>query len=342
MLKRYTQNTIPLFSALGLFVLIMDSKTAILGAAEGVQICIQTLIPSLFPFFIISGYFCKVYSQIKLPFLEPVMRLCGIPQGAESLFIIGILGGYPVGAKNIADAFIDGKIDKKTAHRMLGFCNNAGPAFVFGVVSGIFDSPIKCWLLLFILLLSAILTSCILPGKNRHKCIQMDKKVPSFTECFEGSITSTASVCGWVILFRVLITILKRWLLWIFPVRIQLILTGILELSNGCISLGEIENEGLRFILSSAFLSFGGICVYLQTKSVTKKLGTGYYFPGKLIQTSLCIIISAIVQQFAAEYSRSTLILLIAIPVVILLICFVYTYKQQKKNNCSNFNTAVV
>ena len=341
-MQRFSKIAIPIFVTMGLFVLIMDSKTAIAGAAEGVQLCIHTLIPSLFPFFIISGYFCKVYSQIKLPFLTPIMHTCGIPQGAESMLVLGLLGGYPVGAKTIADAFSSGQIDSKSAKRMLGFCNNAGPSFVFGVIGGMFEKPLIPWLLFIIQILSSLITGCILPDKSCTKITRMNNQSASFSKCFEGSIRSTASVCGWVILFRVFIKILQRWILWLFPEGLQVIAMGVLELSNGCIGLQGIEDEGLRFVLSSAFLSFGGICVYLQTKSVTATLGTGCYLTGKFIQTLLSVILSGIIQQFISGSHRSTTIRLISIPIIVLLVCIGYMYKQQKKNNCSNFCTSVV
>jgi hypothetical protein len=64
-------------------------------------------------------------------------------------------------------------------------------------------------------------------------------------------------------------------------------LWGILELTNGCIHLGTLEDPELRFAVCAVLLSFGGLCVTMQTVSVTGKLGSGLYFPGKILQTCI-------------------------------------------------------
>lgn len=107
-----------------------------------------------------------------------------------------------------------------------------------------------------------------------------------------------AQVCGWVILFRIVITFLERWFLWLLPAEISAMIVGFLELSNGCLSLaGEME-FGLKFVLFSCFLGFGGICVAMQTVSVTEKLGTGWYFPGKVMQLIVSFLLSYGAQFF--------------------------------------------
>ena len=66
------------------------------------------------------------------------------------------------------------------------------------------------------------------------------------------------NVCGWVILFRILIAFLERWFLWLLPASVRVAVTGLLELSNGCCALAEIKDFKMRFLLCSGMLSFGG------------------------------------------------------------------------------------
>ena len=42
-----------MFLALGLLILILDGKTAYNGAVDGIELCLKTVIPALFPFFVI-------------------------------------------------------------------------------------------------------------------------------------------------------------------------------------------------------------------------------------------------------------------------------------------------
>ena len=77
------------------------------------------------------------------------------------------------------------------------------------------------------------------------------------------------------------------------PVWAQIALMGFLELTNGCCGLALIADVRLRFVLCSGILSFGGICVLLQTASVTKGLSLSGYLKGKLMQTVFSLLLSS-------------------------------------------------
>ena len=100
-------------------------------------------------------------------------------------------------------------------------------------------------------------------------------------------------VCAWVILFRILISFLEKWILWILPKYIQIMLIGALELTNGCLELSTLENENIRFVICSALLSFGGICIVMQTTAVTANLRLNKYIQGKLLQTLISSSLAA-------------------------------------------------
>ena len=72
--------------------------------------------------------------------------------------VLGLIGGYPVGAKAAADLYRNGRCNESEARRLLGFCNNAGPSFLIGVVgAGIFQSAKLGLLLEGIHIFSALL-----------------------------------------------------------------------------------------------------------------------------------------------------------------------------------------
>lgn len=126
-----------------------------------------------------------------------------------------------------------------------------------------------------------------------------------------------ANVCGWVVIFRVILAFCERWFLWLLPQPLQIGFVGLLELSNGCYSLRLLMSEPLRFVMCVCFLSFGGLCVAMQTTSVTKELGTGLYFPGKLLQGCFSLALAAAVQYFLFPGTALSNAIL---PVILLLI----------------------
>ena len=259
----------------------------------GITLCIRTVVPALFPFFILSVILSNSLLGTKSTFLE---KICKLPKGAASLLLVGLLSGYPVGAQLVAQAYADGNLSRKAAQRMLGFCSNAGPAFLFGMLAAQFEKWYIPWLLWSIHICGALLAGIILPSDTRDTCkIQSVSRI-NLTTAINHSIRSICTVCAWVILFRMIISFCQSWFFWRFPIFIQVLFSGILELSNGCVMLHKIPSEGLRFILAGFFLSFGGICVLMQTRSVTGNLGLGRYFPGKLIQCVFTVICCCLLQ----------------------------------------------
>lgn len=301
-----------------LFALILDSKIALQGARDGISLCIQTVIPSLFPFFVLSAIMNKMLIGVSLPILRPIAAVCGVPSGAESVLLLGFLGGYPVGAKCIYEAYSEKTLSVADAKRLLGFCSNAGPAFIFGMGSFLFTKQAPLWILWAIHIVSAITVGCLLPNKQHSSgCIKPCEKI-TVSHAVERSIKTIAAVCGWVVIFRVIISFLQHWFLWLLPMETQPLISGILELSNGFYCLSGINNEQLRFYICAFILGFGGLCVAMQTVSVTKDLGIGMYFPGKILQGCISLMLAILLGSVLFNQRKYR-----SIEVYLVLFCFI-------------------
>ena len=257
-----------ILSAIGLMVLILDSSNAVSAASAALEVCVRTVIPSLFPFFVLSIYLTSSAG-------------CGV----SSILISGFLGGYPVGAQSAAEAYRNGYISKEYANRLLMFCSQAGPSFLFGIAAAQFPEREYGWMLWAVQILSAIGVAQMLPaGKKREGSFPRAGSI-TLSQSMSKAIRSMVSVCGWVILFRVILTFLHRWLLWWLPDAAGILVSGLLELTNGCLQLGKIPDISLRFLCAVLMLNFGGICVMMQTASVAEGLDLRYYIGGKILQT---------------------------------------------------------
>lgn len=304
----------PIAASIAMLVLILDGPTALSGAKSGMDMCLQSVIPSLFPFFVLSILLTSSLAGRSLPILRPLARITGIPEGSESIFLTGLLGGYPVGAQAVSTAHSMGSLTDTEATRMIVFCNNAGPAFIFGITAALMPSSRYAWLLWLIQILSALLTGLLLPGKVSRRITLPTAKQPTVTQALTAAIRIMATVCGWVVLFRTVLAFGQHWLFWLFPAWVQALLTGFLELANGCFSLINVDNIGLRFLLCAGMLSFGGLCVWLQTLSVAGHVPMRLYLPGKLLQSAIAITLALLSQKWMPVGSR----LEISIPVLVL------------------------
>lgn len=281
--------------AILLFVLILDSKTVISAAAEAIDLCIRTVIPSLLPFIFFSGLFRIVWQNTTNPILKQFGKLCKLSGGSENLFIIGLIGGYPVGAKCVYDSYCDKRIDYNGANRMLCFCNNAGPAFIIGIVGVLFERKYIAFLIWGIQILSAIMTAAVIPAGGSTNTNEFQIVKTDIADLLRNAIKSMANICGWVIIFRVILIVLNKWVLWLLPIYLQVAIAGVLELTNGILMLSTISTSYLRFLLANLFLSLGGLCITMQTQSLAPGFQSKNYYLGKLLQTSICLILSSMI-----------------------------------------------
>jgi len=139
--------------------LLCAPETAAEGVRAGLTLCAATLIPSLFPFLALSGFWvesglCAATGRV----LEGLTRrLFRLPGAAGGVLFMSLVGGFPVGLRMTAALLEQGAVTQKQAARMSLFCVNAGPAFVVGAVgTAMLDSRRAGFLLYGSLCLAAL------------------------------------------------------------------------------------------------------------------------------------------------------------------------------------------
>lgn len=272
-----------------MLVLILDSKNSIAAASQGVEICIRTVIPSLFPFFVLSILLTgSIGSTSTLVPLEKLFRA----RGCGPILITGLLGGYPVGAQAAAQGYSSGQLSRAQASMLIMFCSQAGPSFLFGMAAHRFPEGKYAWLLWLVQISSALCTARMIPAPEWANTATAQPSSITLSQAMKKAVSAMASVCGWVVLFRVVLDFLQRFVFFLFPKYIIILLSGLMELTNGCLMLSEIPSIPLRFLWAALMLNFGGICVMMQTSSVIEGLELKYYIRGKLLQTLFSLLIS--------------------------------------------------
>lgn len=328
---------VTVFAAISLLVMILDSKRALMGAQEGLSLCIRSVIPSLLPFLFFSSILTEGTRCANAVIMRPLSWLWRIPKGAESILLVGLLGGYPTGAHSVTSAYEQGRISKTTAQRMLSFSNNCGPAFIFGILGNFFEKPWETSALWVIHLLSSAIVSRLMPQSGG---ITPAKETESIRpdHLLKRSLSVIAQICGWVILFRMLITFIDEWFGFIIPISVQPLLYGLLEITNGCLSLHLIPDSGVRFIICSVMLAMGGFCVTMQTASIiSQDLKLSHYCFGKLMQAAISAALSAFVAVTFIQHKAIYLY-----PLFFPMFFFILALILRKSKNNSRFLPATV
>ena len=111
------------------FCLLIFSKSNLPAVKSGLALWANSVVPSLFPFFVATELLMHtniitLLGHLLNRFMKPLFNIRG--EGSFA-FIMGIISGYPVGAK-IASNFRQNNIcSKEECERLLSFTNNSGP-----------------------------------------------------------------------------------------------------------------------------------------------------------------------------------------------------------------------
>ena len=292
-IKNYIWGAAAIIYAFFLVVFVKDIGEAV---GNSVKVCLEVMIPSLYAFMVISGFIVSsnLYAVLGKPFGIISRYVFRIPEEYFSVFLISSIGGYPVGAKLLANMYKENKIDRETAEHMLSYCYLAGPAFICSIAGVKLFSSVRTGMMIFASVLGANIILGFLKGLSRKipPKSRNSVKLNLSMECLIESVYSGAkgmfSICAVIVFFSTIICILNK-LNIIQNAAGFLTKFTYLDYSDSLASVRsfiEISNissftaGNYRLIpVTAALLSFGGICVVMQTKGfVSGILSTKYFY----------------------------------------------------------------
>ena len=305
--------------------LLADPQAALEAARNGLELCGNVIVPSLFPFFVLSslvvdlglaGYLGRLLEGA----MRPLFRVNGACACALAL---GFIGGYPVGARTAISLYQNGMCTRTEAQRLLAFCNNSGPAFILGVVgAGVFASSRAGVLLCLAHALASVCVGILFrfyPGDGKDRRGREGRAAPQFrarrfTAVFTGAVKnsfqSTLNICAFVIFFTVVLQMLvttgvlpgtARLLgLLLSPLGLteewaRRLLTGLVEISSGVWTLTGEGTLGGRLAMAAFLLGWAGLSVHCQVLSFLGDSGLSArtYLAGKLLHGGLAALFTA-------------------------------------------------
>ena len=152
-------------AAAGLAVgLLVQAQTAADAVREGIDLCLRAVIPSLFPFFAVSSLLVSLGAAdgAGRVLARPFRRLFRCGGAGCAALLLGLIGGYPVGARTAAALVRQGALTPQEGGRLLTFCNNAGPAFAVGVAGVTVFSSGRIGVYLYLIHVTAALAAGLL------------------------------------------------------------------------------------------------------------------------------------------------------------------------------------
>lgn len=326
----YKKLVIYIFPAMALMLALYAKETS-KAARDAIYLCLDVVIPSLFPFFVLSRLTVPFLKNFTCPgFLRRLVQaLIGLPYYILPTIALGYLSGYPTGAKLARDMLDEGLLDSNQASRVIAVANNCSPLFIIGTVgAGLFKSIRIGFILLAVHWVSGLLAALILNRllkrdpydlKNGTVVFQGSKieRKSDVTAIIPGAIEDAAilsvKVTGYIVLFAVLselmyklgfFSLLGHLLSAILPESIAgsnlaAVLRGIMEIASGssAIALTVDAPVIVQLSLVSLICGFAGFSVHTQVMGIMKGTGTRYcvFLLGKILHGILACVLTIVV-----------------------------------------------
>lgn len=273
------------------------------------NIWITSLLPALFPFFIVSDILIN-YDVIK--YFPKVIRnsikyLFNVSDNGLAIILLSMLSGFPSNARNIKNMYLDKKITKEEGEHLLYFTHFSNPMFILGTIPLILNSnKISKYILISHYLANIILGICLRKYNRVNDSNTSNYKEDKhnfglvLTTSIRKSLDSVLGILGTLTVFLIISTLLINF--FNLDNTSSLLIKSILELTSGLKELGSYNLlDKYLLIISSCILSFGGLSVHMQVINELVDTDINYknYFIGRILQVVLSLGISYLISLFA-------------------------------------------
>ena len=274
--------------------LLFNSKEIIYSFNKTLNICMYTLMPTMFASILFSQILIKLDFEKYIPnfIINIFKKIFNINKKEVIIFILSIISGYPNNAKMLNN--------NQNLNVIVNYTSFVNPIFLICTVGIIYLKDIKLALIIYIShILSNIILGILLKNKNK---VSMEKdntsNNSSIFEIYFSSLKSTTSslvmIFSNILFFSILLSLITN----ILPFKgiINSLILGIFEFSNGIylISLSNISIflKGLFILIIITFSSFS---IHMQMISVNEKIKYTKFFLFRI----LCVFISIIIYLFS-------------------------------------------
>ena len=282
---------------LSVIFLIIYSRDVSAGVISGITLAVRSIIPSLFPFLILSDIFIRQFSSGTGVVGRIFSRIFGFPPQAAGAFLCGSFSGFPVGVKCATDLYLGGNINKSELERLICIVNNPSPAFVIAAVGTMRGSTRDGVILYISVILAAILTGIFFLKRGGGKSDITNQPIKtdfSLVTSIKNAAYTSIGISAYIIFFSGLLGIIKA----IFKSPdLTLFFSLFLEIGNAASLLAA---SGLDRTLSLALTAFALVCsglsVHMQSKSLLpSEISIKKYILMKLVTGMLSAVIVVLI-----------------------------------------------
>ena len=304
MKNKIINNLVVFLSLFSLVELIINKELVFSNISYSLKLWINSIIPSLFPFFVISDILINynITSYIPRNIKNIFSYLFKTSDNVTSLFFLSMLSGFPSSGRNVRLMYDYKLISTDEANRFLMFSHFSNPLFILGTVAIFYLKDSKLGLVVLIShyipnILIAFFTRNCNYNVGSYKC----KDIPSinksfpiiFSNAIKNAISSLLMILGTLSCFLVISSFVLNILT--IDSYSGAIVKGLLEITMGLNSLCLLKIDNLyKVVISSMFLSFGGFSIHMQILSFLADTDISYkpFFISRIYHSCLSGLIA--------------------------------------------------
>lgn len=242
------------------------------GVTNGLYLCANVVIPSLFPMLCLTGFLSEsaVLQALAKRLDGFSVKYFNLSGYFLPVFILSLISGYPVGAATANTLFENKKITGNERNKISLISCSAGPAFILLAVGVNMYNSYKIGIILLVSnTISCILTALIVT-RFYNSCDTFalyDSNNPIISDCIVFSVknatASIISISAFTVIFSAIITVLSS----NSNSFVYYIAVSLLEVTNASLTLVE---KGFSLPFVSAVIGFGGLSVIFQISAILK------------------------------------------------------------------------
>ena len=324
--KTTVRGALLMLSLLLFALLLIFPRSAADYARRALTLVATALVPSLFPFMVISDllYRCGFVSVVGKPLEKPMQKLFRISGEGAGVMLLGMLCGFPIGAKCAVDLYDSGRLGSSECERLIAISSLPSAAFCISTVGLSLFSSVGMGIALY---LSGVLSSIIVGavGARLFRAEDIDRpikkeapprelSVVDITEAVSSSAIGVVKISGFVLFFSVLLGVLGDIALleWLDGTPVALIYS-LLELTSGVAKTAALTDESAALLLTAFALGWSSLSIHLQIISLAtgRPLRFSRYLLSKLlvgVTSALIVFSSAALFRFPIKSTGATML----------------------------------
>jgi sporulation integral membrane protein YlbJ len=303
--KITARGALLLLSLLLLAIFLIFARSAADYARRALTLVATALVPSLFPFMVISDllYRCGFVSLVGKHLEKPMRKIFRISGEGAGVMLLGMLCGFPIGAKCAVALYDSGSLGASECERLITLSSLPSAAFCISTVGLSLFSSIGVGIALY---LSTVLSSFVVGAvvarlfRTAEENTPIKKEAPprelsvgDITEAVTSSAIGVVKISGFVVFFSVVLGVLGD----VAPLERLggapvALLYSLLELTSGVAKTAALSDNGAALFLTAFALGWSSLSIHLQITSLAT--GRALRFSRYLISKLLVGVISAV------------------------------------------------